>query len=73
MHGDGHVRFGGRVEETDRRNPGHRASARPLLEVEGRHAPRTWFFLYVIRDLFSRFAARHKTAVLFPDPLCGRG
>ena len=26
-----------------------------------------------VRDLFSRFVARHKTAVLFPDPLCARG
>ena len=25
-----------------------------------------------VRDLFSRFAARRITAVLFPDPLCGR-
>jgi hypothetical protein len=25
-----------------------------------------------VRDLFSRFVARHKTAVLFPDSLCGR-
>jgi hypothetical protein len=25
-----------------------------------------------VRDLFSRFVARHKTAVLFPDPLCAR-
>ena len=33
----------------------------------------TWFYLYVILDVFSRFAARRKTAVLFPDPLCGRG
>ena len=32
----------------------------------------TWFYLYVILDVFSRFAARRKTAVLFPDPLCGR-
>ncbi len=32
----------------------------------------TWFYLYVILDVFSRFVARHKTAVLFPDPLCGR-
>jgi putative transposase len=32
----------------------------------------TWLYLYVILDVFSRFAARHKTAVLFPDPLCGR-
>jgi hypothetical protein len=22
--------------------------------------------------MFSRFVARHKTAVLFPDPLCGQ-
>ena len=27
----------------------------------------TWFYLYVILDVFSRFAARRKTAVLFPD------
>jgi hypothetical protein len=33
----------------------------------------TWFYLYVILDVFSRFAARRKTAVLFPDPLCARG
>ena len=33
----------------------------------------TYFYLYVILDVFSRFVARHKTAVLFPDPLCGRG
>ena len=33
----------------------------------------TWFYLYVILDVFSRFAARRKTAVLFPDPLCVRG
>jgi transposase InsO family protein len=33
----------------------------------------TWFYLYVILDVFSRFVARHKTAVLFPDPLCARG
>ena len=26
-----------------------------------------------VSDLFSRFVARHKTAVLFPDPLCARG
>ena len=26
-----------------------------------------------VRDLFSRFAARRKTAVLFPDRLCVRG
>ena len=32
----------------------------------------TWFYLYVILDVFSRFVARRKTAVLFPDPLCGR-
>ena len=32
----------------------------------------TWFYLYVILDVFSRFAARRKTAVLFPDRLCGR-
>jgi hypothetical protein len=32
----------------------------------------TWFYLYVILDVFSRFVARHKTAVLFPDSLCGR-
>ena len=32
----------------------------------------TWLYLYVILDVFSRFVARHKTAVLFPDPLCGR-
>jgi hypothetical protein len=25
-----------------------------------------------VSDMFSRFVARHKTAVLFPDPLCGR-
>ena len=36
--------------------------------------PAKWtaFYLYVILDVFSRFVARHKTAVLFPDPLCGR-
>jgi putative transposase len=32
----------------------------------------TWFFLYVILDVFSRFVPRHKTAVLFPEALCGR-
>ena len=32
----------------------------------------TWFYLYVILDVFSRFAARRITTVLFPDPLCGR-
>jgi transposase InsO family protein len=32
----------------------------------------TYFYLYAILDVFSRFVARHKTAVLFPDPLCGR-
>ena len=32
----------------------------------------TYFYLYVILDVFSRFVARHKTAVLFPDALCGR-
>ena len=33
----------------------------------------TYFYLFVILDVFSRFVARHKTTVLFPDPLCGRG
>jgi transposase InsO family protein len=35
--------------------------------------PAKWtsFYLYVILDIFSRFVARHKTAVLFPDSLCG--
>jgi putative transposase len=32
----------------------------------------TYYYLYVILDVFSRFVARHKTAVLFPDSLCGR-
>jgi putative transposase len=32
----------------------------------------TCFYLYVILDVFSRFVPRHKTAVLFPDALCGR-
>jgi hypothetical protein len=35
MHGDVLVRFGGRAEETDRLKSRHRASVRPLLEVEG--------------------------------------
>jgi len=33
----------------------------------------TWFFLYVILDVFSRFAPRRKTRVMFPGSLCGRG
>jgi putative transposase len=32
----------------------------------------TYYYLYVILDVFSRFVPRHKTTVLFPDPLCGR-
>ncbi len=36
MRGDAHVRFGGRAEETDRRQPRHRASVRPYTYV------RTW-------------------------------
>jgi putative transposase len=32
----------------------------------------TYYYLYVILDVFSRFVARHKTAVLFPQRLCGR-
>ena len=32
----------------------------------------TWFYLYVILDVFSRFAPRRKTRVMFPDSLCGR-
>jgi putative transposase len=33
----------------------------------------TWFYLYVILDVFSRFVPRHKTAVMCPGLLCARG
>ena len=40
MLGDGHVRCGGRAEETDRAKPRHRASARPLHPFHARQAGR---------------------------------
>ena len=42
-----------------------------MLEKD-RKAPRQHPYLTVILDVFSRFVPRHKTTVLFPDPLCGR-
>jgi len=33
MPGNGHVRFGGRIEETDRWKRRHRASVRPYAEA----------------------------------------
>ena len=33
----------------------------------------TYFYLYVILDVFSRFVPRHKTAVMCPGLLCARG
>ena len=36
MLGNGHVRFGGRVGETDRRQRRHRAPARPTTELRHR-------------------------------------
>ena len=33
----------------------------------------SYFYLYVILDVFSRFVARHKTAVMCPGLLCARG
>ena len=33
----------------------------------------TYYYLYVMLDVFSRFVPRHKTTVLFPGPLCARG
>ena len=70
----------------DRRNQlTHPAYAKPELlaerpnelwswDVSKLKGPAKWtyYYLYVILDVFSRFVARHKTAVLFPDPLCGR-
>ena len=53
------------------RNPGTAPRSDPYSKLKG-PAKWTWFYLYVILDVFSRFAARRKTAVLFPDALCGR-
>ena len=54
MRGDVHVRFGGRAEETDRPKDRHRASARPYSKLLG-PAKWTYFYLYVILDVFSRY------------------
>ncbi len=51
MRGNMHVRFGGRVGETDREKPRHRAPARPNTEhssVEGK------VYLAVVIDAWSR-------------------
>ena len=48
MRGDTHVRFGGRVRETDPGQPGHRARARPhrsdttVIVPEYRSADQRW-------------------------------
>ncbi len=55
MRGDVHVRFGGRAEETGLPKGRHRASPRPYTKLLG---PATWtyYYLYVILDVFSRYA-----------------
>jgi len=54
MRGDMHVRFGGRAGETDREKSRHRASVRPYTKLLG-PAKWTYFYLYVILDVFSRY------------------
>jgi transposase len=55
MPGNGHVRFGGRAEETDRRKRRHRASVRPYrwqvyAAVEGKDSHRWWCWVFAGPD-----------------------
>ena len=55
MPGNGHVRFGGRAEETDRWKRRHRASVRPYLwqvyaAVEGKDSHRWWCWVFAGPD-----------------------
>jgi hypothetical protein len=55
MPGNGHVRFGGRIEETDRWKRRHRASIRPyrwqvFAAVEGKDSHRWWCWVFAGPD-----------------------
>src|SRR5512133_1478308 len=55
MPGNGHVRFGGRAEETDRWKHQHRASVRPYrwqvyATVEGKDSHRWWCWVFAGPD-----------------------
>ena len=55
MLGNGHVRFGRRAAETGRSKGRHRAAARPHTKLHG-PAKWTYYYLYVILDIYSRYA-----------------
>ena len=64
MPGNGHVRFGGRAEETDRWKRRHRASVRPYrwqvyAAVEGKDSHRWWCWVFAGPDTTVFTIARH--------------
>ena len=55
MRGDVLVRCGGRAGETDRQRCRHRAPVRPTTKLQG-PGRGEYFHLYVMLDIFSRYA-----------------
>jgi putative transposase len=54
MHGNAHVRCGGRAGETHSPKGGQGAPVRPDTKLRG-PAKWTWYYLYVILDIYSRY------------------